>query len=201
MKLLTVFTIIFSSLVLLGCNSQPTPTSHYYMLNQQLDIENLTGVSPIKKIQLTLPEYLKQPNLILQLSEHELSYAYYHMWAENLDEAITKSLQLDLKALVKSVKPEVDKIVSTKERANLVLNIDHFYATIDSKVVLAGNYTLVNTQQTLALSPQYSFAFNTDIDENGYPNSVAKMRLLVQQLAQDVYQNYNMMTATQALKK
>jgi len=200
MKILSVF-IILSSLVLLGCNSQPTPTSHYYMLNQQLDIESLAGISPIKKIQLTLPEYLKQPNLILQLSKHELSYAYYHMWAENLDEAITKSLQLDLKALEKSDKTEINKIENAKTRVNLVLNIDHFYATIDSKVVLAGNYTLVNSQQTLALSPQYSFSFITNIDENGYPNSVAKMRLLVQQLAQDVYQNYNRISTTQALKK
>lgn len=200
MKILTALTVL-SSLVLLGCNSQPTPTSHYYMLNQQLDIESLTGVSPIKKIQLNLPEYLKQPNLILQLSEHELSYAYYHMWAENLDEAIAKSLQLDFKALAKTDETNSKNAQSHKTRASLVLNIDHFYATIDSKVVLAGSYTLVNTQQTSALSPLYSFSFNTSIDANGYPNSVTKMRSLVQRLAHDVYQNYKTITPTPNLNK
>jgi uncharacterized lipoprotein YmbA len=192
MKIFSTLTLL-SSLVLFGCNSQPTPTSHYYMLNQQLDIESITAISPISKIQLNLPEYLKQPNLILQLSEHELSYAYYHMWAENLDEAIAKSLQLDLKALAKA-----DDI---KTRASLLLNIDHFYATIDSKVVLAGSYTLVNTQQTSALSPAYSFAFKTKIDANGYPNSVTKMRSLVQTLAQNIYQNYQTLSQSQNLKK
>lgn len=183
--------ITLLSFVLLGCNSQPTPTSHYYMLNQQLAQETLTGVSPIKEIKLALPEYLKQPNLIMQLSPHELSYAYYHMWAENLHESIIKSMQLDLKEAVKDL-PKSDKN-STLTQVNLMLNIDHFYATIDSKVVLAGNYTLINTAQTQALSPQYNFSFNRDIEENGYPHSVAKMRELLTELSRQVFAHYQHM--------
>ena len=181
---------IFLSVFILGCNSQPTPTSHYYMLNQQLKAENLSGISPIKEIQLNLPDYLKQPNLVLQLSEHELSYAYYHTWAESLDQAITKAIQSDLKGLDNAQKQLAREKAATILKANLHLNIDHFYATINSKVVLAGSYILVNTEGTKALSPQYSFSFKADIEANGYPHSVAKMRYLINDLAQEIYIKY-----------
>lgn len=184
-KKIAILPLVLSTF-LLGCNSKPTPTSHYYMLNQQISTENLSGVSPIKQVQLTLPEYLKQPNLVLKLSEHELSYAYYHTWAESLDQAITKSLQSDLKSLDKQTKSGE----KTNKKVSLVLNIDHYYATINSTVVLAGSYTLVNTQQTKALSPQYNFSFSAEIEADGYPHSVAKMRALINTLANDVYQNY-----------
>ena len=190
MKLLRL-PLILISLFLLGCNSQPTPTSHYYMLNQQLDTQSMAKVSPIKQIQLNLPEYLKQPNLVLQLSKHELSYAYYHTWAESLDDAIQKSLNQDLKALVKEQDKNLTEAKTTpSKRVNLTLNIDHFYATINSEVLLAGSYTFVNTQQTQALSPQYNFTFKANIEADGYPHSVAKMRGLIQELAQDIYLSY-----------
>lgn len=161
------------------------------MLNQQLDTQSMAKVSPIKQIQLNLPEYLKQPNLVLQLSKHELSYAYYHTWAESLDDAIQKSLNQDLKALVKEQDKNLTEAKTTpSKRVNLTLNIDHFYATINSEVLLAGSYTFVNTQQTQALSPQYNFTFKANIEADGYPHSVAKMRGLIQELAQDIYLSY-----------
>ena len=158
------------------------------MLNQQQESDGVYGVSPIKDIQLNLPEYLKQPNLVLQLSEHELSYAYYHTWAESLDDAVIKSLHQDLRVMLKSQSKKTEKTNQT--RVNLIINIDHFYATFNSDVILAGNYTIVNSQQTKALSPEYNFTFKANIEADGYPHSVAKMRGLVKELAQDILIHY-----------
>ncbi|EAQ67254.1 putative lipoprotein [Marinomonas sp. MED121] len=188
MTKISLFLPIILSLFLLGCNSQPTPSSHYYMLNQQQESDGVYGVSPIKDIQLNLPEYLKQPNLVLQLSEHELSYAYYHTWAESLDDAVIKSLHQDLRAMLKSQSKKTEK--TNQARVNLIINIDHFYATFNSDVILAGNYTIVNSQQTKALSPEYNFTFKANIEADGYPHSVAKMRGLVKELAQDILIHY-----------
>lgn len=182
---------IFISVLLLGCNSQPTPTSHYYILNQQFDTQGLEKVSPVRDIQLSLPEYLKQPNLVIQLSEHELSYAYYHTWAESLDDAIQKGLHQDLRTLVKKqVTSGKQQDINANSQVNLILDIDHFYATIDSKVVLTGSYSFINTQETQALSPKYNFTFKAEIEADGYPHSVAKMRYLINDLAQDINTNY-----------
>lgn len=182
---------IFISVLLLGCNSQPTPTSHYYILNQQFDTQGLANLSPIRDIQLGLPEYLKQPNLVIQLSKHELSYAYYHTWAESLDDAIKKGLHQDLTPLVKEQTTSGKQHnINASSQVNLILDIDHFYATIDSKVVLSGSYSFINTQETKALSPKYNFTFKAEIEADGYPHSVAKMRQLILLLARDVSVNY-----------
>ncbi|KZM42035.1 hypothetical protein OA92_12425 [Marinomonas sp. SBI22] len=188
---------IFISVLLLGCNSQPTPTSHYYILNQQLDTQGLANLSPIREVQLSLPEYLKQPNLVLQLSEHELSYAYYHTWAENLDDAIQKGLDQDLRKLVKEkIASGNQQDIKANTQVSLILDIDHFYATIDSKVVLTGSYSFINTQETQALSPKYNFTFKAEIEADGYPHSVAKMRQLILALAKDILINYQKVDVT-----
>lgn len=95
-SIVTIFIII----LLTACNSNPQQKTQYYLLNSPtntntLDHNNEDQQNIIVEL-LELPEYLKQPSLVLQLSSHQLHYSHFHMWAEPLQNSIAQALLQEL---------------------------------------------------------------------------------------------------------
>ena len=102
MKQLLLITIV--TIMLLGACSSNTPKkTQYYLLNSPTNINataiNNENTQNIAIKLLELPDYLKQPSLVLQLSSHQLHYSHFHMWAEPLQSSFSQALSQDLNHL------------------------------------------------------------------------------------------------------
>ncbi len=174
-------------LFLSGCTSSPKEQTQYYLLNQHSVLSDGSlqpKKSELKQINLAkikLPEYLSQPYLVMQLNDHQLHYASFHLWAESLQSGISKSLQTDLNNINSPFQFNLN-MTNSSAQYSLVLEINHFYPTNNSNVILTGKFALLNNQGAF-LIPETSFKFSADLEKNGYQNSVSEMRGLINQLS------------------
>jgi len=174
-----------------GCSSDPlTKTSRYLLNNQQKSFKTpmkkslLEVTSPIVVISVKeLPQYLNQPNLVLQLASHQLHYAHAHVWAEPLKEGLSKALLSDLNANNLAINFIGEKNdFGIESTISVQLEVDYFHADQNAKVILSGRYWLsFSNKGKPAIRQEYML--QTSLETDGYLHSVEKMRTLVKQLA------------------
>jgi uncharacterized lipoprotein YmbA len=174
-----------------GCSSVPTTKTSRYLLNNPQDIVNrsintsvLEVLNPIVVIAVKeLPQYLNQPNLVLQLASHQLHYAHAHVWAEPLKEGLSKALLSDLNSHSKKFDfIDEGNDLGIESEARLQLEVDYFHADQDAQVILSGRYWLTfSDKNNQAIRQKYTL--KTSLETDGYLHSVEKMRSLVKQLA------------------
>ncbi|MGL4473028.1 MAG: PqiC family protein [Shewanella sp.] len=196
------------SSLLLGCSSSAEPkTTSYYLLNTQASLLPSDGVNaanqlsaadkaqvrPKVVVAVSLAKYLAEPYLVMQIDDHKIHYASFHMWAEPLIDSTRKALLSDLNGLSTSGDKGYDFVVqtrtNTKVNANaqaptpvLKVQIDYFHVTNQSTVVLSGRYQYLQGDDEL----DQMFAFEAKVPADGYSPSVAVMRQLVNQLAAQI---------------
>ena len=193
---------LLSILSITACSSSSTPKTQYYLLNSPTSnvIKNLKNTIQQKELQdknspqimvklLPLPDYLTQPNLVLQLSNHQLHYSLFNMWAEPLSVGFTQALTHDLNQTNGSLKFVVNPQRVTTDNADIFITITAFQPTHLSQVILAGSYTISSKNQTSPIiqkSYTNDFTFTVELNDNGYAHSVEKMRDVVSLLAQEL---------------
>lgn len=187
---------IFISVCLLGLtacvNTAPTPDSFYYVLEPvpvtsknmaaPQDDSNTSLAKPaaiVKLMPLNVPDYLNQPNLVLKLEDHQIKIANYHFWAEDLRTSTHRILVNETNARSETTR-YAKRCIDCDE---LTITIDHFYPTESGDVFLAGSFEIAKRDGT---SQYADFKFNRNISEGGYNAAVAKMRMLLNDLAQRV---------------
>jgi len=193
LKLLTGYFVVLTCL-LAGCSSAPLSETNYYILNNQkaaLKTSEVSGelAKPKKLILLSvrdLPEYLNQPHLVMQMADHQLNYAHFHLWAEPLQLGFKKALIAELNAN-STTAYFIAENRDNKQRdlTTLAVNIDYFHAGSNSLVTLSGQYWLSKTHKSEDSQVQ-PFYFEQPLELDGYPHSVAKMRALVSKLASKI---------------
>ena len=97
LKLLAVFSLLS---LLAACGS--TPRSDYYMLSAETQGTPgregpSIGVGPV-----TVPDYLKRKEMVLNRSPNKLELADYHRWAETLDAGVLRVTAINLAALLET---------------------------------------------------------------------------------------------------
>ncbi|MGS0676656.1 PqiC family protein [Shewanella sp. 125m-1] len=200
---LILISLIGAVLFLTGCSSASN-TSSYYLLNSYTsagvaapDLSKRGELSEKANVELTvqLAEYLNSPYIVMQINQHKLNYASFHMWAEPLADETLKALQLDLNALSNTLKfVSTAKVSETNKQAHLSIQIDYFYVTAQSKVVLSGRYQYNNssemgTESKGAQSIEQAFTFEEPLEADGYSQSVTQMRSLLLTLAKQITAN------------
>lgn len=188
MKNILIVAIV--SIILLGaCSSAPANKTQYYLLNSPTTGAVNTDNKHNKNSQylgitlLELPDYLRQPSLVLQLSSHQLHYSHFHMWAEPLQNSFTQALAQDLNNIDSHfnyiVTPEKNQVTA------IVINITAFHATHQSQALLSGTYWLQgkgrgNSEQ------KHNFTLTVALNKNGYEHAVEQMRKVITSLAQKI---------------
>ena len=190
MKLIKLFHLGLS-LLIVGCSSTPSATNYYLLNNQPSKLnaisENITVKEKVIVVKVKeLPEYLEQPHLVMQMADHQLHYANFHMWAEPLKKGFTKALLADLsKQNSMSEFIAYDRDMNQDKLTKLVLSIDFFHASANSEVLLAGQYWMSSSDKNKQFKKQF-FSFALTLEKNGYPHSIEKMRRLVSKLAEKI---------------
>jgi uncharacterized protein len=184
--------ILFTGLVisglfsLLSCSSAPAKPSYYVLTTAQAPMSEkqpdlnrpLVIIKPIY-----LADFLKQTGLVMQTQAHQLRYARSHLWAENLDEGITKALLQDLNAADLNYTVTADyRWLAEQARYEIQITIDQFNATDHSTVVMNGSYWIIDTR-TKAIVVNRDFNYQLELQENGYEHAVSKLRELIGQLS------------------
>jgi uncharacterized lipoprotein YmbA len=173
---------------LAGCSTKPIGLN-YYMLHQPTLVaaESSTDISNQPTIflrSLSAPDYLKQRNLSLQLSDSEIHFAPKHVWAEPFDrdfkmafsESLSVKHKMRLRVQSKWTNPAQPEYI-------LDIQLDDFIPTYDGRLVLKGKYRLEKD----GVSPQIvQFNYWLPLNKDGFAFSVAQMRLLVDELTNDV---------------
>jgi uncharacterized lipoprotein YmbA len=183
--------VTFVSIILLGaCSSAPAKKTQYYLLNSPtvtgaVNTDNMhnNNRQHLGITLLELPDYLRQPSLVLQLSSHQLHYSHFHMWAEPLQNSFTQALAQDLNNIDSHfhyiVTPEKSQVTA------VVINITAFHATHQSQALLKGTYWL---QSKIEGNPEkeHNFTLTVALNENGYEHAVEQMRKVISSLAQKI---------------
>ena len=196
--------ILFSLSIILmsACTSNNTPKTQYYLLNSptlntsvgdtnSASIINNTNTPTITVNVLELPDYLKQPGLVLQLSDHQLHYSNFHMWAETLQTSVAQTLTQDLNTIdqrnyyVTAAMPN-----KRTDDTELVIEITAFHATHQSQVILTGSYWLQESK-IHRLIKKHNFKLMVALTVDGYPHAVHKMRQAITLLSADISKNLN----------
>lgn len=178
----------FAVLWLAGCSSQPI-SLNYYMLHEPTLVAaesstDITNQPTIFLRTLSAPDYLKQRNLSLQLSDSEIHFAPKHVWAEPFDRdfkmALSESLSVDhrmrLRMQSKWTNPAQPEYI-------LDIQLDDFIPTYDGRLVLKGKFRLEKD----GMAPQIiQFNYLKPLNKDGFAYSVSQMRLLIDKLTNDV---------------
>ena len=187
-SIVTIFIII----LLTACSSHPQQKTQYYLLNSPTNINTLDHSNEdqqnIVVELLELPEYLKQPSLVLQLSSHQLHYSHFHMWAEPLQNSIAQALLQELNQQDRRFHYVANTNVSPKALKNkITVDITAFHATHQSQAILKGTFSIQDNNITITEKNRISnFAITLPLNKNGYEHAVEQMRSSIKQLAEQI---------------
>ena len=179
---------LFLTLSLSAClSTDPLPESYYYLLDEPNYDQYVFSSSPLSSDQkltvkvniVSVADYLSQPNLVMKLENHQINSANYHAWGEDLPSGMQRVLIKDLNKKFK----QATFFERCTNCAELSVYIDHFYPTSSGEVILSGSYEIKLTSNQFY---RQDFSFSATQSETGYKYSVAKMRLLLSQLADNI---------------
>lgn len=188
MKQLTIVTILIIML-LTACSANTPNKTQYYLLNSPTNITSLVqnneSQQNVSIKLLALPEYLKQPSLVLQLSSHQLHYSHFHMWAEPLQSSFSQALIEDLNQ--KDKRFHYINSINTPQKTptnTINVSITAFHATHLSQALLTGTFWQENTSATEHQTNNFAIAL--PLNQNGYEHAVEQMRKSISQLAEKI---------------
>ncbi|MBT0587622.1 PqiC family protein [Alteromonas oceanisediminis] len=184
--LLTVISVILIS----GCASQPIEINHY-LLNIVRDTPTTANTSDtvfVNVKQVNLPEYLQSRSLVMQNDDETLSIATKHVWAEPLDADFGMLLANSLSQFPSlsgfyRMPSRTHSTISDNAKISIVVNVEHFMPLQRGDVVLSGIWM---TEHDGKLSAPHSFQYSRPLEQDGYAHSVARMRTLVSELADEI---------------
>lgn len=181
---------ILSMVLFAACSSNETPKTQYYLLNNPIVNNKVNVISEQKaRIAITLlelPDYLKQPSLVLQLSDHQLHYSNFHMWAEPLQTSFAQALVQDTNSIDENFQ-YISSNTAKQQPQDLTLfvNITAFHTTHQSQAILVGNYWLEDKHLSKLIKAQ-NFNLTLALNENGYGHAVTQMRNVILKLAKQI---------------
>ncbi|QGX61291.1 membrane integrity-associated transporter subunit PqiC [Alteromonas mediterranea] len=181
-KTIYISTLAFLICFLSACSSAPTGLT-YYLLHATGDVSYIQedAKQTIVLDKITLPEYLKHRGLVYQTSDTNLHISTSHLWAEPVDEGLTKSLTGAL--AVKRVSLVRPDHYASEESVHMTLHIDDFVSTYEGEVVFSGQFVITRASGE---NTPHSFVFTSPLANDGFSSSVKAMRDAIEKLAVDI---------------
>lgn len=191
----SIIVTIWLVMMVSACSSNAPTKTQYYLLNSPTNTSASTVINEnqqnITVSLLELPDYLKQPSLVLQLSSHQLHYSHFHMWAEPLQNSFSQALLDDLNQQDNRFN-YIDNSTTTSKASieAITIKVTAFHATHQSQALLTGTFWVQNSNTVKQPQP-HKFTLTLSLDKNGYEHAVEKMRQSINQLAQKIINNIN----------
>lgn len=140
-------------------------------------------IAPVK-----LADYLNTRNMIIQSNQYQINNAHHHLWAEDLDRAIARTLLNKLQPLSdKYILTNTSIFQQNKARYILQLEFSAFHATDHSQVIAKGKYWLLDKNQNIIILKNFDYL--QKLQQDGYLHSVKKLNETLDMLANDIISN------------
>jgi uncharacterized lipoprotein YmbA len=131
---------------------------------------------------ILLADYLKRPNLVMQINDNQLYYSDVDLWAESLQEDIHNTLLAWLNENAKNTRfISYDSPQVSNDLERVMISIRRFMPSDKGDVITNGQYWIINNVNGDNLTSQHSFSFTSELSQEGYSHSVS---LLAEQLSQ-----------------
>ncbi|AMJ86628.1 ABC-type transport auxiliary lipoprotein family protein [Alteromonas stellipolaris] len=171
---------------LIGCASSGSALQYYLLHSTTSPSATQYASAPHRLLinKIVLPDYLKQRGLVYQTSSTSLHIATEHLWAEPLDEGITKSLKAALRT--QGVMLVTHNVNAKDINDYLTLQIDDFIATWQGDIILRGQYIIKHTNDSQSAN---DFEYILPLSTDGFPASIEVMREAINALATDIANN------------
>lgn len=175
-------------LFLAACSNKPIGLNYYLLHEPTLMMsESTADISQQPTIilrSLSIPDYLKQRNLSLQLSESEMHFSSKHVWAEPFGQDFSVALSESLSAKHKMRLQRQSKWTNDVQPEYILdIQLDDFIPTYDGKLVLKGKFRL----EREGAAPQIvKFNYWLPLSQDGFAFSVSQMRLLIDKFTNDI---------------
>ncbi|GFD87816.1 hypothetical protein KUL152_00420 [Tenacibaculum sp. KUL152] len=130
---------------------------------------------------ITLPEYLKHRGLVYQTSDTNLHISTKHLWAEPVEEGLTKSLKQALAS--RNIKLLRADHYDGKAAIHVSLHVTDFVSTHKGEVIFTGDYVITSSLDELT---HFTFDLRTDLENDGFSASIDAMRQAIAKLAETV---------------
>jgi hypothetical protein len=187
--------LYFSTLAVLihflsACSNAPNALTYYLLHSTEVtSLPSYDFKQTIVRDNLTLPEYLKHRGLVYQTSDTNLHISTSHLWAEPVDEGLTKALTSALGLNnVALVRPDH---YASEGALHISLYINDFVSTYEGEVIFSGQYAITRTSEEASIHP---FMFKAVLSNDGFASSIKAMRSAIEKLAKDINTTMNPQT-------
>ena len=174
-----------------GCTSAPPPERHLYLLDTTPPSEAYPANLVVGLSRISVADYLKRSEIMLQIGPNEVRPAAQHRWAEPLEDGIRRYLRARLSS---ELQTNVDTNLRRQSawRWQVEVVIDTLHGSTVGSVTLAAHYYLTQPGANDGAPPTHhgTVAVQQDQDGVGYPALVVAhtrlLDLLARRIAGDV---------------
>ncbi len=167
--------------LLTGCTGAPPMADHVYLLRPDVTVTATEG-APLRLKSVRIPPYLDQRGLVLQTGPSEIEVAKHHRWAEPLDGALERYLQVAIAR--RSGRPVETAPLSRPETGaegpeTIAVRIHQLHGTESGHVRLVADWRITGEGEP----EMHSFDETRTQSADGYPALVAAHAGLLDALA------------------
>ena len=173
------------ALCLAACASAP-PERSYYLLRAEVpgtlaSAENgvLLGVGTV-----SIAPYLDRSGIVVQVDDHRVREARYHLWAEPLDQGIRGYLSDRIAALLGRALNNGSNLVDQWDY-RIDVAIEDFHGTLNGEARLVARWSLIDTARDKLIASQRLVRTKPQTVD-GYPGLVDVLTGLLDELAAEI---------------
>ncbi len=174
-----------------SCASAPITVS-YYTLNSMEAASKPSQNKMTNKQQpivllstINLADFLATGALVMQLKSHQIQLSNQHRWADNLSDAITRSLLNKLEVMIPKYHFEKNEIHWQRNaQAYIKININQFTVLADKTTLTSGIFWLLNKDNKLV--HKEPFSISKQLTQDGYNHAVVQLESSIDTLAQQI---------------
>ena len=158
--------------LLTGCASSPPVEDNAYLLRPDFPVATAGSGAPLRLKSVRIPPYLDQRGLVLQTGPSEIEVARHHRWAEPLDEAMERYLQV---AIARQSGRAVETAPFTRAETGadspeaVAVRIHRFHGTDSGRVRLVAEWRITDAGGSVI----HEFDETRTQAADGYPALVA----------------------------
>ncbi|MHB0774104.1 PqiC family protein [Halomonas sp. WWR20] len=187
---LTMTCVVLLSVMLSGCAGSSTSASRYTLPAAGQGVQYSTPASRTLILEpIRVAPYLDSDGIVMQLSDIEIHQASNHLWAEDLNRQLERSLRHHLSLALPEVRVlRENRGADAEQSLSVRLDVENFQGRHDGMAVVSGQWQLRDPSGRL-LSLQH-FDIERALDADGYPALVRSLgsawQTVAEQLADEI---------------
>jgi uncharacterized lipoprotein YmbA len=187
-----IITILLALLLLTSCASESVTIKYYKLgglektLTGDHSVQEATNQPLILIEPIQLTDFLRQPGLVIQKTNHQIQISNIHRWAEDLQRASSRIIRQQLEGALPEYRFENQSAQwKAKPLLRLTIELEQFHIINHQKqVITSGQFWLFDNNNSLLLKK--AFSFEESLNQNGYEHAVSRLERVLHKLSKQI---------------